>query len=338
MYFHMRYRLYILFTQIARYFIGLVGGVMLSKNSVNNLMAQRDCAVIKLAAIEKKKLKPGLTGIVVSKDRALQLYSLLSTYRELVINPAPLTVIFTASTIEHANAYEEVKALILEINQDVKFIEECDGFRNTLIKTLEKVQVKNIFFLVDDIVFIRNIDLDYASKLDASHYVLSLRHSPVLTRSYTANKKQLPPKLSNFKAVSGMFEFHWFEAGNEWSDPWSVDGHILSTAEVIAITKVSSFSAPNSYEAAMKSFNTLCVDRIGLCYFESKILNLPINRVQNECENLSGAVSPEYLLDQWQKGMMLDTTKLSIHIPQSPHEEHAIVFKMRLPRVNTTKK
>jgi len=180
--------------------------------------------------------------------------------------------------------------------------------------------------------------LDYAYNLDASHYVLSLRHSPSLTRSYTANKKQLPPKLSDFKAVSGMFEFHWFEAGNEWSDPWSVDGQILSTAEVIAITKVSSFSAPNSYEAAMKSFNKLCSNRVGLCYFESKILNLPINRVQNECENLSGTVSPEYLLDQWQKGMMLDTTKLLTHIPQSPHEEHEIIFKMRPPLQNTIKK
>lgn len=312
-----------------RYFIGLVGGVLLSKNYYDNLMAQRDCAVTTLVAIEKKKLKSGLSGIVFSKDRALQLYSLLSTYRELVINPAPLTVIYNASTAEHENAYEEAKALILEINQNVTFVKECGSFKKTLIKTLDKVKVKNIFFLVDDIIFIRSIDLDYASKLDASAYILSLRHSPLLTRSYTANKKQIPPKLSNFRCFSGMFKFRWFEAGNEWSNPWSVDGQILSTAEVRVITKVSSFSAPNSYETAMTSFNNLCVDRIGLCYSESKILNLPLNRVQNECENLSGTISPEYLLDKWQKGLMLDTSKFLTHIPKSPHEEHPILFKTR---------
>ncbi|MBU3917614.1 hypothetical protein KKA14_18950 [bacterium] len=325
----MRYRLRILFTRIARRLIGAIGGVLLSKQAAENLTTQRDLAVLELATIENRSLKPGLVGIVMSKDRALQLYSLLSTYRELVINPAPLTVIYNASTIEHANAYEEVKALIFETSQNIKFVEETDGFRKTLLKILDEVQVKNIFFLVDDIVFIRNIDLTYANTLDTSRYVLSLRHSPYLTRSYTGNRSQMPPKLSKFRAMQEMFEFRWFEEGSEWSDPWSVDGQVLSTAEVRIITKVSTFSAPNSYEAALKSFNTLCVERRGLCYSESKILNLPINRVQNECENLSGSVSPEYLLDQWCKGMMLDTSNLLTHIPQSPHEEHLVVFKIR---------
>lgn len=111
-------------------------------------MAQRDRAVITLAAIENGNLKQGVAGIVVSKDRALQLYSLLSTYRELVTNPAPLTVIYTATTIEHRNAYQEVTALILETNQDIKFIEEENGFRNTLLKILEEIQVKIYSFLL----------------------------------------------------------------------------------------------------------------------------------------------------------------------------------------------
>ena len=325
----MKYELRALFVQIVRQTIRTVGGVLLSKQAFHNLMTQRDCAVAELAAIENRNLETGLAGIVVSKDRALQLYSLLVSYHELVSNPAPLAVIYTASTIGHANAYEEVKTLILKFNKDIVFIKEFDGFKNTLIKTLDAVQAKNIFFLVDDIVFIRYVDLAFARIVDTSRYVLSLRHSPYLTRSYTANRRQMPPQLSEFKDVPGMLEFHWFEQGCEWSDPWSVDGQVLSTAEVRIITKISNFSAPNSYESALKSFNTLCVKRYGLCYLESKILNLPINRVQNECENLSGSVSPEYLLNQWNNGMMLDTTSLLTHIPVSPHEEHLITFKIR---------
>jgi hypothetical protein len=334
----MRHRLGILFMQIVRHLLGGLGGVLLSKKAAENLIAQRDSAVIELAAIENSNLTPGLVGIVVSKDRALQLYSLLATYRELVINPVSLTVIYTASTIEHENAYKEVEALTLKLHQDIEFIKESNGFRNTLLKILDKVQVKNIFFLVDDIVFIRNIDLAYASKLDTSRYVLSLRHSPHLNRSYTANRSQMPPQLLKFKDVQGLFEFRWFEEGCEWSDPWSVDGQILSTAEVRVISKVSNFSAPNSYEATLKSFNALCIERHGLCYFESKILNLPINRVQIECENLSGSVSPEYLLNQWHKGMMLDTSNLLTHIPLSPHEEHLIIFKIRPSELNPIEK
>ena len=99
--------------QIVRRLLDRVGGVLLSKKTAENLMTQRDRAVIALAAIENAILKQGVAGIVVSKDRALQLYSLLSTYRELVTNPAPLTVIYTASTIEHRNAYQEVTSLMV---------------------------------------------------------------------------------------------------------------------------------------------------------------------------------------------------------------------------------
>ena len=126
-----------------------------------------------------------------------------------------------------------------------------------------------------------------------------------------------------------MLRFEWFEQGNEWSDPWSVDGQVLSVAEVHVLTRLSDFNAPNSYEGALKSFNDLAVGREGVCYSESKVLNLPINRVQAEVMNFSGNVPPEFLLEQWRKGMMLDTGFLMNHIPRAPHEEHLMAFKKR---------
>jgi len=317
------------FLKIIRNIIDKVGGVLLSKRSFESLQSQRDKAALKLIKIEDEHLVAGLEGIIVSKDRALQLFSLLISYFDKVTNPVPLTIIYTASTPEHAKAYEEVKDLINKIAPNIKLVNELDGFQNTLINIIDKLKVKNVFFLVDDILFIRKVDLKFACHLDTSRYILSLRHSPNLTRSYTANRKQIPPKLSNFNIELGLLEFRWFEKGCEWSDPWSVDGHIFSTAEVRILTKISSFSAPNSYEGALKSFNSLCKERSGLCYFESKILNLPINRVQNEFSNLSGSISPEYLLEKWNEGLMLDTSKFDKHVPQSPHEEHDIIFISR---------
>lgn len=325
----MSHKLHIIFMQLVRNIIAGFGGVLLSRQNFENIIAQRDLAVSKLTVIENDKLKAGLVGIVFSKDRALQLYSLLVSYYELVSNRVPLTVIYATSTKEHSRSYDDVKKMVLELNLDVRFVEESEGFRNSLLKTLDDVCVKNIFFLVDDIIFLRKVDLDFAIKIDTSRYVLSLRHSPYLTKSYTANKNQLPPKLSEFKDQPGVFEFSWFEKGCEWSDPWSVDGQILSTSEVKMITKVSNFKAPNSYESSLKSFNSFCVLRRGLCYSESKIINLPINRVQNECDNFSGSVSAEYLLEQWNRGMMLDTDSLLTHVPISPHEEHLIKLKKR---------
>lgn len=307
----------------------LVGGVVMSQRAADELTLQRDRAVAKLAEIESADLEPGLSGIVVSKDRALQLYSLLCTYRELVEHPVALTVIYSTSTEAHSKAYKEVEGLFANGSLKVEFVKEAESFRVTINKILSRISTKNIVFLVDDIVFIRHVDLAFAAQLYTSRYILSLRHSPALTRSYTSNTNQRPPRLLEFSGNPELLQFQWFEAGHEWSDPWSLDGQVLSTAEVRAMTKVCDFVAPNTYEAALKTFSSMCTMRLGLCYSESKILNLPINRVQNEVANLSGEISPEYLLSQWNKGMMLDTEMLRSHIPRSTHEEYAVALKIR---------
>ena len=321
------YRL--LIVKLLRRLASVFGGVLLSKQVHDQILLQRARAVNELVEQESMGLRQGIVGVVLSKDRALQLYTLLHTYFKFVENPAPLFVIYNVSSEEHATAYKEVEAAFFENSARIDFVREEKSFRESLQSVLEKVSTNKIFFLVDDIVFIRHIDLNITSKIDPNRAIFSLRHSPHLRRSYTANVKQTPPNFSPSKISSDLLEFNWFEQGNEWSDPWSLDGQILSTAEILVLTRLTDFKAPNTYEAALKTFNDITKGRVGICYTESKILNLPINRVQNEVHNLSGSVSPAFLLEQWNKGMMLDTHMLDTHIPLAPHEEHVIAFKRR---------
>lgn len=309
--------------------VKVIGGVMLSVRAHNHLLLQRARAVSELVIIEGAGLEQGVVGVVFSKDRALQLYTLLSTYFEKVKNPAPLSIVYSASTEAHAKAYAEIEEALHGCSVEIVFIRETGEFRESLLRVLNGIRVKNIFFLVDDIVFIRQMNLEEAADMDPFSSILSLRHSPHLRRSYTAAVNQMPPNFSPSKISPDLLEFNWFEQGNEWSDPWSLDGQILSTAEVRVLTRLSDFKAPNTYESALKTFNDVMEGRTGMCYSESKILNLPINRVQSEALNLSGNISPEFLLEQWNKGMMLDASMFEHHIPISPHEEHAIKFKKR---------
>jgi len=326
----MVHRMRFLFVRALRWFVNAMGGIVLSEKAYSDLVNQRNCAVLKLAKIFGAELKLGLTGIVVSKDRALQLYALLRSYEEFAENYAPLYIIYTASNDTHKKSYQDIKTLAAKINIPIYFIEEKNGFRATLLNVVMEINDRNIFFLVDDNIFIRKFDLSFAANLNTEEYILSFRHSPHIRRSYTANQNQDPPKLAPYLDEGGLFEFSWFEKGNEWSDPWSLDGQVLPTSEVKAIAIASSYIAPNTFESSLKSFNDFCRDRKGLCYFESKLINLPINRVQNECNNRSGNISVEYLLNQWNFGMMMDTSMLSKHTPISTHEEHPIAFKKRL--------
>ena len=321
-------------TKLLRYFVGIVGGVVISIKAYNQLLTQRGRAVSLLASQENLSLKPGLTGVVFSKDRALQLYTLLYTYFKLVDNPVSLFIIYNASTAAHAKAYREVEDALKNVSVKVTFIRENLNFRKMVLDVLVHVNTKNLFFLVDDIIFIRPLNLELASTIDPLQSILSLRHSPHLRRSYTAATNVTPPLFFPSKEAEDVVCFKWFERGYEWSDPWSVDGQILSTAEVRVLTRVSDFKAPNTYEGTLKTFNDIAKARGGMCYTESKILNLPINRVQSEVRNYSGSTSAEYLLGQWNKGLMIDTSMFENHIPQSPHEEHQVTFvsRMRFPK------
>jgi hypothetical protein len=301
--------------------------VILRKNVYDEIIDQRNKVLLEIISIERQKLSKGLEGVVFSKDRPLQLYTLLETYNNLVENPVKLTVIYKASTKKYDEAYKKVFSLLRGGKTKFSFVKESQSFKVTLNSILRRIKIKNIFFLVDDIIFIRKIDLSLAASLDTKQYILSLRHSPHLKRSYTSNMEQKPPKLNYSKNFIDMKEFRWFAEKNEWSNPYSVDGHILSLAEIYAISKFSSYSGPNSFEYVISSFNALCISKQGLCYNESKILNLPINRVQNESKNTSGFISTNYLLKKWNENMSIDTSIFNNYIPHATHEEHPIKFK-----------
>lgn len=305
------------------------GGVLISARAYDEFLTQRSRAVSELTRIAETGLRPGLSCLIFSSDRAIQLYALLETYSRFVANPAPVTVLYRSSNDRHEKAYREVATAFENTPAGFSFVRERAGFRETLIGELSRIKTRNLLFLTDDNLVLRPVDFQFAAEIDPLHAVLSFRHSPNLRRSYTAGVDQAPPMLLPMESHPELLRFRWFEQGCEWSDPWSVDGHVLSTAEVSVLTKISDFKAPNTYEAALKSFNDLARDRAGLCYADSVIVNLPINRVQNEVQNKSGGISADFLLDRWNEGLAIDAKKFEFLIPKSTHEEHPIVFKER---------
>jgi hypothetical protein len=302
---------------------------LLTINKYQSILSQRSNAIYELIENEAENLKPGVAGVIFSCNRAFQLDALLTSYLEKVSNPAPLVVIYKATNSDHAQAYEDLNLQFRDAKVRIDFICQAD-FQNSLVQVLNSISVESIFFLVDDIIFINEVDLGIAQRLNSRVEILSLRLSPKLTKSYTANQNQLPPKFLPSDIDPDLLRFEWFEKGCEWSDPWSVDGNIYSTAEIRVLTRASRFAAPNSYEDCLKLFEDLAKNRVGYCFKDSKILNLAINRVQDERANASGNITADYLLKQWNEGFQMDRSKFDFYQPKSPHEEHGIEFRRRL--------
>ncbi len=310
---------------IANYF----GAVLISKVTYEKVLNQRKALFDLLLSNSKDDLISGTACIIFSKDRPMQLYGLLDSYFRYVSNPIPITVMYSCKDKIQKEAYSDVIKFFKKNQIKIDFINETKSFKEVLLETLSKIREDKILFLVDDIVFINQVDFDNFKKIDSKTHVLSLRHSPFLRKSFTTNTYHSPPSFKKFRFSDELLEFDWFESGGEWSDPWSLDGQLLNTSEVLLISNCSDYKAPNSYEIALKAFNDIVISRKGLCFNQSKILNLPINRVQNEVNNISGNITVDFLLDKWNQGYCIDTSIFSGHLPLSTHEDHPVKFIKR---------
>jgi hypothetical protein len=271
---------------------------------------------------------PRAEGIVFSKDRPLQLFALLASYAETVRGAPPLHVLYRASDERYREAYEEV---FRESAAPIGRLVPEAGFRRDLLDLLEGLEASHVFFLVDDIVFVREVDLAPLLGLDPSRFVPSLRLGAHLTRCYpSACDQPLPPFRQGVLADSGLLCWRWRDGAFDWSYPLSVDGHVFSTAEMRALARSVSFTAPNSFEAALQQHRRRFLDRFGVCHREARLLNVPCNKVQNEISNRSGGVDAASLLEVWRSGRRLDHRRLRGIVNVSAHQEVELAFVDRV--------
>jgi hypothetical protein len=260
-------------------------------------------------------------GIVFSKDRALQLHALLSSYLGKVVSPVPLHILYHTSTPLHQRAYEEV----MEIFSDkFSFIKQSsnNSFRDNLMTLLDSILAQKIFFLVDDVLFIDDFDVRDFAKFNTDKIVPSLRMGLNLKKCYTVQKEQPLPELMSYAGSDeDKIFWKWNQGIHDWSYPLSVDGHFFSTQEIVAMTKLIDFSAPNTYEDQLQKFRRFFLFRMGVGYKKSKIVNIPCNKVQKENKNICGNTHQDILLEQWMKGYRMDYRSLYGFFNTSAHQE-----------------
>jgi hypothetical protein len=280
-------------------------------------------ALIELYSHEENLiLDDGITCIIFSKDRALQLYALLESMHFYTRPKFRIAILYTASDQRHSGAYSRLIFESRNFYSNIDWIEEVGNFKSSLISLLSTIYTNKIFFLTDDNIFINHFDFADCNLYDCGGSVFSLRHSTNITYSYTEGRKYQSPKFTNSIRRSGLFEFRWFDSPCEWSDPWSVDGQIYKISEIKVLSRISSYLGPNSYEAALKRFNFMMRNRVGVCTNTSIVLNIPINLTQNEWKNKFGGLSSLEYLIAWDNGKKLDISFLSGHNPSSTHEVH----------------
>ena len=268
--------------------------------------------------------------IAFSKDRALQLHALISSYLEKVASPVPIHILYQASTPLHQKAYEEVIEIFPNNNISFTKQDSDNSFRSNLISLLKSVNSGKIFFLVDDILFVEDFDIEDFVKFDTDKFVPTLRMGLNLNKCYTVQKDQPLPKL--IPAIikdKDKITWQWDQGAYDWSYPLSLDGHFFSSQEIITMIQLIDFSAPNTLEDQLQKFRRFFLFRKGIAYNKSRIVNIPCNKVQIENKNLCGNMHQDFLLEQWQKRYQMDYQKLYGVNNTSAHQEINFNFRNR---------
>jgi hypothetical protein len=276
--------------------------------------------------IRNKQNSDSINGIVFSKNRPMQLHALLNSYYKYVENHCPLIVLYKSTNADYDSAYERVQRLYAK--QNITFKNECD-FRDDLTDCLLINKSGKVFFLVDDIIFVRNFDLEKLSSVNCNFYIPSMRLGKNIVYSYMKDKKfNLPPMIESKKKNVLLYWSQWLGKGY-WNYPFSVDGNIYAVKELLFLIRHIKFSSPNSFESNMNKYRFAMRLKFGVCFYRSVLFNNPINRVQSEILNKSGSISTDLLLKKFNEGYEIDICHYDNITNNSPHYETGLTLKKR---------
>ncbi len=264
------------------------------------------------------RAEKGLSCLLFSRDRAMQLEGLLRSM-ETHCDPFPaVKILCKATDPRHRQSYDEVLRAYRHL--PVTLQAEVD-FREDLRLLIRSIATKRMFFLVDDIIFIRPCNFSRLDPLDRSTTIFSMRLGRNLSRCGIQDRQQDLPPLKPCPGAPEVYRWIWNEGQFDWGYPLSVDGNIFATAEVEAMADTLDYRSPNTLELSMQTLRNQFAGMQGACFELSCIVNVPANRVQNDVQNPCGDSSAREMLEKWQQGYRIAVERTYGMLNTSVHED-----------------
>ncbi len=269
--------------------------------------------------------------VVFSYDRPMQLYAFLESANMYVEGIGQVHVIYRASNDRFATAYETVK----QDFASAKFIKQGPNpqqdFKTLTLTAAFGSGEEYILFAVDDIIlkdFINTAhDIELLEKTNA--YGFFYRLGKNLTECYAMQSAQsLPP----FHTVaSDVFAWNFAQGQHDWNYPNTVDMTLYRKHEIAPLLNNLEFTNPNFLEGRWAGYAHHVMHRCGLCHELTKMVNLPLNRVQNTYNNRNmNIVSVSELLELFERGFKIDIHDVYKMRNAAAHTEYVPHFVKRL--------
>ncbi len=258
-----------------------------------------------------------------SYNRPLQLYALLESLQVYVTGLTRTHIIYRADNDAYEAGYEQLRRNFPRVN----FIRQSTthpraDFKQHVLSLVENAQEEFLLFAVDDIIVKDSIDLKVcAQALDTyDAYAFYLRLGEHIDYCYAENKYQGVPPLVTYEHDVCLWNFT--DGMCDWNYPQTVDMTLYRKADLQSMLPNLHFDTPNIFEGQWAS-RIPALKKQGLCFAQSKIVNLPLNSVQPDWENRNMRfATAEEFLELFNQGLKIDIEPLFGIQNRSAHMEY----------------
>lgn len=257
-----------------------------------------------------------INAIVFSKNRAAQLELFLRSLKKYFKEFSELTfnILYTYSNDEFKKGYD--KLFIIHNDSNLNYIKETKKFKEHILELVDEDNEHTIFF-VDDMIFKNDFTLSSKQfklfSLNDNILTLSLRLHKNLSYCYPARIHMTPPNFDS------NMTFKWRGQSGDYGYPMSLDAHFFRTKDILPLLKVLNYNNPNSLESSLAMYPKNKPKM--LCFKESIVLTIPVNKVQNFNQNVYGNISAKFLNDKFMDGYIIDLEHYDGFKNYSCHQE-----------------
>lgn len=284
-------------------------------------------AVISLLGSERDR---HVDLIVFSYNRPLQLYAFLESSQQYLTGLGATIVIYRSGNKAFHDAYEKVRSAFPWAQFWEQGSNPTQDFKPLTMKALAQTSSAYIMFAVDDIVVKDYVDLALCVKLleKTGAYGFYLRLGTRITDCYACSAAENVPAYE--RVDDAVISWTLGRATYDWGYPNTVDMTVYRKADVVRDFNSFAFTNPNTLEGYWSMLSGRESSKKGICFEESKIVNLPLNRVQDTYHNRTmNSFLPEDLLDVFNKGLKMDIQPLFQVKNAGPHMEYVPTFVTR---------
>jgi len=271
--------------------------------------------------------------VIYSYNRPMQLYAFLESIDKFVTGTGTISIIYRVDDKNYENAYELVKSDFSKMEFFKQGQNPHADFKPLVKKCGFETPNKYVSFAVDDIIVKDFVDLEEctAALKKTESYSFLLRVG--LNIDYCFMKKLKTPVPYHEWVVGDIYTWKFSDGAGDWIFPSNNDMTIYRKTDI-----EQDLMSLNFRDTHYEGYWALKADlnKKGLCFEQSKIVNITANLVQNskrnyrqftnEWKSKMHLYTTEELLRKFNDGLKIDITAFYKITNRAPHIEQEYVF------------